>query len=119
MPLQHDFGVADGFGCPLFQDRGPESVFQQQGGSQSSASPGKVYSRREESPAASCTSDSREKCGFRSGHGTLDKLYILARVLEGVWELASYQSTCVLWIWRRLMTTSLKVSSVGCSESMR
>uniref|UniRef100_A0A3Q3WAC7 Uncharacterized protein n=1 Tax=Mola mola TaxID=94237 RepID=A0A3Q3WAC7_MOLML len=28
------------------------------------------------------------------------------------------QSTCVLWIWRRLMTVSLKVSCGGCSGSM-
>ncbi|KAI3355256.1 hypothetical protein L3Q82_017883, partial [Scortum barcoo] len=39
--------------------------------------------------------------------GTLDQLYTLHRVLEGLWEFVPNQSTCALWIWRRHSTVSL------------
>ncbi|KAK3520878.1 hypothetical protein QTP86_015402 [Hemibagrus guttatus] len=35
-----------------------------------------------------------EKCGFRPGHGTLDQLYTLHRVLEGTWEFAQPVHMC-------------------------
>ena len=50
----------------------------------------------------------KEQCGFHPGRGALNKLYTIAMVLEGAWDFAN-QSKCVLWIWRRLMTVSLKM----------
>ena len=35
-----------------------------------------------------------EQCGFRPGHGTLDQLYTLARVLEGAWTFAQTVHIC-------------------------
>ncbi|KAI3374479.1 hypothetical protein L3Q82_006304 [Scortum barcoo] len=35
-----------------------------------------------------------EQCGFRPGRGTLDQLYTLHRVLEGLWEFAQPVHMC-------------------------
>ncbi|KAK3547070.1 hypothetical protein QTP86_009563 [Hemibagrus guttatus] len=35
-----------------------------------------------------------EQCGFRPSHGTLDQLYTLHRVLEGLWEFAQPVHMC-------------------------
>ncbi|KAI3374936.1 hypothetical protein L3Q82_021463 [Scortum barcoo] len=35
-----------------------------------------------------------EQCGFRPGRGTLDQLYTLCRVLEGLWEFAQPVHMC-------------------------
>ncbi|KAI3372237.1 hypothetical protein L3Q82_022742 [Scortum barcoo] len=35
-----------------------------------------------------------EQCGFRPGRGTLDQLYTLCRVLEGLWEFAQPVYMC-------------------------
>ena len=82
--------------------------------------PGKVYSRVLGRRVRLLVEPriQEEQYGFRTGHGILDQLYTLARVLEGGPGSLPNQSTCVLWIWRRLMTRSLKVSCAGCSESM-
>ncbi|KAI3360191.1 hypothetical protein L3Q82_014509 [Scortum barcoo] len=61
-------------------------------------SPGKVYTtpgywRGEIRPIV----DPRiqeEQCGFRPGRGTLDQLYTLHRVLEGLWEFAQPVHMC-------------------------
>ena len=46
---------------------------------------------------------------------TLDLLYTLVRILEGAFEFVQPTHTCVLRIWRRLMTFSFKMSLVGHS----
>uniref|UniRef100_A0A3P8RJK0 Reverse transcriptase domain-containing protein n=1 Tax=Astatotilapia calliptera TaxID=8154 RepID=A0A3P8RJK0_ASTCA len=53
-----------------------------------------------------------EQCGFRPGHGTLDQLFILSRILEGAWEFAQPVYMCfvdlekafdrVPWRWELL-----------------
>lgn len=34
------------------------------------------------------------QCGFHPGHGTLDQLYMVARVLEGAWEFVQPFHMC-------------------------
>ena len=48
-----------------------------------------------------------EKSGFPPGHGSLDS-FLPSRVYWRGRESLPNQSTCVLWIWRKLLTMSLK-----------
>ncbi|KAI3362358.1 hypothetical protein L3Q82_012665, partial [Scortum barcoo] len=66
------------------------------GGSHFSASPGKVYARVLERRIRPIVDPriQEEQCGFRPGRGTLDQLYTLCRVLEGLWEFAQPVHMC-------------------------
>ena len=48
-------------------------------------------------------------------NGILNQLYTLRRVVEGAWEFTQPVNCvkCVLWIWRRYLTTSLEESCGG------
>ena len=58
--------------------------------------PGTVYSRVLERRIRLIVEPriQEEQCGFRPGHGTLDQLYTLCRVLEGSWEFAQPVHMC-------------------------
>ncbi|KAI3360386.1 hypothetical protein L3Q82_002298 [Scortum barcoo] len=60
--------------------------------------PGKVYARvleRRIRPIVDPrTRIQEEQCGFRPGRGTVDQLYTLRRVLEGLWEFAQPVHMC-------------------------
>ncbi|KAI3353426.1 hypothetical protein L3Q82_019953 [Scortum barcoo] len=81
----------------VYSAGGPESVFQLQG-DHTSQPPGKVYARVLERRIRPIVDPriQEEQCGFRPGRGTLDQLYTLHRVLEGLWEFASTSSPHVL-----------------------
>ncbi|KAI3355631.1 hypothetical protein L3Q82_004184 [Scortum barcoo] len=93
VPLEWQTGVV----VPLFKKGGPESVFQLQGITLLSL-PGKVYAARKywrgEFGRWSTLRIQEEQCGFRPGRGTLDQLYTLRRVLEGLWEFAQPVHMC-------------------------
>ncbi|KAI3357129.1 hypothetical protein L3Q82_015603 [Scortum barcoo] len=80
----------------LFLKRGTGECVPTTGGSHFSASPGRStpgYWRGE----FGLIVDPRiqeEQCGFRPGRGTLDQLYTLHRVLEGLWEFAQPVHMC-------------------------
>ncbi|KAI3377435.1 hypothetical protein L3Q82_008413 [Scortum barcoo] len=65
-------------------------------GSHFSASPGKVYARVLERRIRPIVDPriQEEQCGFRPGRGTVDQLYTLRRVLEGLWEFAQPVHMC-------------------------
>ncbi|KAI3359839.1 hypothetical protein L3Q82_014187 [Scortum barcoo] len=58
--------------------------------------PGKVYARVLERRIRPIVDPriQEEQCGFRPGRGTLDQLYTLHRVLEGLWEFAQPVHMC-------------------------
>ncbi|KAK3508878.1 hypothetical protein QTP70_012511 [Hemibagrus guttatus] len=58
--------------------------------------PGKVYSRVLERRVRPLVEPriQEEQCGFRPSRGTLDQLYTLHRVLEGLWEFAQPVHMC-------------------------
>ncbi|KAK3553775.1 hypothetical protein QTP70_009301 [Hemibagrus guttatus] len=58
--------------------------------------PGKVYSRVLERRVRLLVEPriQEEQCGFRPSRGTLDQLYTLHRVLEGLWEFAQPVHMC-------------------------
>ncbi|KAI3357939.1 hypothetical protein L3Q82_016326 [Scortum barcoo] len=62
----------------------------------SSQPPGKVYARVLERRIRPIVDPriQEEQCGFRPGRGTLDQLYTLHRVLEGLWEFAQPVHMC-------------------------
>lgn len=70
---------------------------------------GQCQGTGEESPSISLTFNLKEKCSFHPGHVTLDPLFILSRVFEGLWEFThSVSMFCRLdyipWsvLWRLL-----------------
>ncbi|KAI3362868.1 hypothetical protein L3Q82_001906 [Scortum barcoo] len=92
VPLEWQTGVV----VPLFK-KGDRRVCSNYRGSHFSASPGKVYARvleRRIRPIVE-PSDSGGTMRFSSrGRGTLDQLYTLRRVLEGLWEFAQPVHMC-------------------------
>ncbi|KAI3374678.1 hypothetical protein L3Q82_021250 [Scortum barcoo] len=79
---------------PLFK-KGDRRVCSNYRGITLLSLPGKVYARvleRRIRPIVTL-GFRRNNAGFRPGRGTLDQLYTLRRVLEGLWEFAQ-QSTC-------------------------
>ncbi|KAI3371385.1 hypothetical protein L3Q82_023983 [Scortum barcoo] len=81
----------------LFLKRGTGECVPTTGGSHFSASPGRSL---RQGTGEENSADSRphriqeEQCGFRPGRGTLDQLYNLHRVLEGLWEFAQPVHMC-------------------------
>ncbi|KAI3361009.1 hypothetical protein L3Q82_012904, partial [Scortum barcoo] len=65
-------------------------------GDHTSQPPGKVYARVLERRIRPIVDPriQEEQCGFRPGRGTLDQLYTLHRVLEGLWEFAQPVHMC-------------------------
>ncbi|KAI3371403.1 hypothetical protein L3Q82_024000 [Scortum barcoo] len=77
--------------------RGPESVFQLQGDHTSQPPREGLRHARVLERRIRPIVDPRiqeEQCGFRPGRGTLDQLYTLHRVLEGLWEFAQPVHMC-------------------------
>ncbi|KAI3368501.1 hypothetical protein L3Q82_025391 [Scortum barcoo] len=104
-PLQHCMevgdsasGVANRGGGPLFlkSKRGPESVFQlQEDHTSQPPQEGLHQGTGEENSADSRTLGfRRNNAVFVPGRGTLDQLYTLRRVLEGLWEFAQPVHMC-------------------------
>ncbi|KAI3361768.1 hypothetical protein L3Q82_002111 [Scortum barcoo] len=91
VPLVWQTGVV----VPLFK-KGDRRVCSNYRGSHFSASPGKVYARVLERRIRPIVDPriQEEQCGFRPGRGTLDQLYTLHRVLEGLWEFAQPVHMC-------------------------
>ena len=89
------FGVADGCGCPSFQEGEPEVVFQQPGNhtpQPPQESLLQVLERRARLLVEPRIQE--EQCGFRPGCGTVDQLYTLMRALVRDWEFAQPVHMC-------------------------
>ena len=80
---------------PLFK-KGDQRVCSNDQGIILLSLPGKVYSRVLESRERLLVEPriQEEQCGFLPGCGTLDQLYTLVRVLEGVWKFAQPVHMC-------------------------
>ncbi|KAK3506039.1 hypothetical protein QTP70_003193, partial [Hemibagrus guttatus] len=80
---------------PLFK-KGDQRVCSNYRGITLLSLPGKVYSRVLERRVRPLVEPriQEEQCGFRPGCGTLDQLYTLHRVLEGLWEFAQPVHMC-------------------------
>uniref|UniRef100_A0A671V1W2 Reverse transcriptase domain-containing protein n=1 Tax=Sparus aurata TaxID=8175 RepID=A0A671V1W2_SPAAU len=92
-PLDWPTGVV----VPLFK-KGDRRVCSNYRGITLLSLPGKVFSRvlkRRIRPIVEPRIQ-EEQCGFRPGHGTLDQLYTLHRVLEGSWEFAQPVHMCLV-----------------------
>ncbi|KAI3352928.1 hypothetical protein L3Q82_019491 [Scortum barcoo] len=92
VPLVWQTGVV----VPLFK-KGDRRVCSNYRGITLLSLPGKVYARvleRRIRPIVDPPRIQEEQCGFRPGRGTLDQLYTLHRVLEGLWEFAQPVHMC-------------------------
>ncbi|KAI3366635.1 hypothetical protein L3Q82_009321 [Scortum barcoo] len=115
VPLEWQTGVV----VPLFK-KGDRRVCSNYRGITLLSLPGKVYAHvrvleRRIRPIV----DPRiqeEQCGFCPGRGTLDQLYTLRRVLEGLWEFCPTSPHVLCGIWRRHSTVSLVVFCGECSS---
>ncbi|KAI3367252.1 hypothetical protein L3Q82_008304 [Scortum barcoo] len=102
-PLQHCMEVGDsvplewqtGVVVPLFK-KGDRRVCSNYRGITLLSLPGKVYARVLERRIRPIVDPriQEEQCGFRPGRGTVDQLYTLRRVLEGLWEFAQPVHMC-------------------------
>ncbi|KAI3372674.1 hypothetical protein L3Q82_023135, partial [Scortum barcoo] len=93
VPLEWQTGVV----VPLFK-KGDRRVCSNYRGITLLSLPGKVYTpgywRGEFNRPIVDPRIQEEQCGFRPGRGTLDQLYTLRRVLEGLWEFAQPVHMC-------------------------
>ncbi|KAK3561342.1 hypothetical protein QTP86_030646 [Hemibagrus guttatus] len=91
VPLDWATGVV----IPLFK-KGDRRVCSNYRGITLLSLPGKVYSRVLERRVRPLVEPriQEEQCGFRPSRGTLDQLYTLHRVLEGLWEFAQLVHMC-------------------------
>ncbi|KAI3375727.1 hypothetical protein L3Q82_003723 [Scortum barcoo] len=91
VPLEWQTGVV----VPLFK-KGDRRVCSNYRGITLLSLPGKVYARVLERRIRPIVDPriQEEQCGFRPGRGTLDQLYTLHRVLEGLWEFAQPVHMC-------------------------
>ncbi|KAK3557834.1 hypothetical protein QTP86_003172 [Hemibagrus guttatus] len=91
VPLDWVTGVV----VPLFK-KGDRRVCSNYRGITLLSLPGKVYSRVLERRVRPLVEPriQEEQCGFRPSRGTLDQLYTLHRVLEGLWEFAQPVHMC-------------------------
>ncbi len=91
VPLGWQIGVV----VPLFK-KGDRRVCSNYRGITLLSLPGKVYARVLERRIRPIVEPriQEEQCGFRPGRGTLDQLYTLSRVLEGLWEFAQPIHMC-------------------------
>ncbi|KAK3569761.1 hypothetical protein QTP86_004186 [Hemibagrus guttatus] len=91
VPLDWAAGVV----VPLFK-KGDQRVCSNYRGITLLSLPGKVYSRVLERRVQPLVEPQiqKEQCGFRPSRGTLDQLYTLHRVLEGLWEFAQPVHMC-------------------------
>ncbi|KAI3353791.1 hypothetical protein L3Q82_005014 [Scortum barcoo] len=91
VPLVWQTGVV----VPLFK-KGDRRVCSNYRGITLLSLPGKVYARVLERRIRPIVDPriQEEQCGFRPGRGTLDQLYTLHRVLEGLWEFAQPVHMC-------------------------
>ncbi|KAK3539668.1 hypothetical protein QTP70_011124 [Hemibagrus guttatus] len=91
VPLDWATGVV----VPLFK-KGDRRVCSNYRGITLLSLPGKVYSRVLERRVRPLIEPwiQEEQCGFRPSRGTLDQLYTLHRVLEGLWEFAQPVHMC-------------------------
>ncbi|KAK0156607.1 LINE-1 reverse transcriptase [Merluccius polli] len=80
---------------PLFK-KGDRTVCSNYRGIPLLSLPGKVYSGVLERRVHRIVEPriQEEQCGFRPGHGTVDQLYNLCRILEGAWEFAQPVHMC-------------------------
>ncbi|KAI3356686.1 hypothetical protein L3Q82_003368 [Scortum barcoo] len=90
-PLEWQTGVV----VPLFK-KGDRRVCSNYRGITLLSLPGKVYARVLERRIRPIVDPriQEEQCGFRPGRGTVDQLYTLRRVLEGLWEFAQPVHMC-------------------------
>ncbi|KAI3372952.1 hypothetical protein L3Q82_023399, partial [Scortum barcoo] len=90
-PLEWQTGVV----VPLFK-KGDRRVCSNYRGITLLSLPGKVYARVLERRIRPIVDPwiQEEQCGFRPGRGTVDQLYTLHRVLEGLWEFAQPVHMC-------------------------
>ncbi|KAI3368228.1 hypothetical protein L3Q82_007815 [Scortum barcoo] len=92
VPLEWQTGVV----VPLLK-KGDRRVCSNYRGITLLSLPGKVYARvleRRIRPYSRSLRIQEEQCGFRPGRGTVDQLYTLHRVLEGLWEFAQPVHMC-------------------------
>ncbi|KAK3527104.1 hypothetical protein QTP86_010820 [Hemibagrus guttatus] len=91
VPLDWAIGMV----VPLFR-KGDRRVCSNYRGITLLSLPGKVYSRVLERRVQPLVKPwiQEEQCGFRPGRGTLDQLYTLHRVFEGLWEFAQPVHMC-------------------------
>ncbi|KAI3368412.1 hypothetical protein L3Q82_025369 [Scortum barcoo] len=106
---------------PLFK-KGDRRVCSNYRGITLLSLPGKVYARVLERRIRPIVDPliQEEQCGFRPGSwNTLDQLYTLHRVLEGLWEFAQPVHMCFVDLEKALHSTvSLVVFCGECSMSM-
>uniref|UniRef100_A0A3P9GYB4 Reverse transcriptase domain-containing protein n=1 Tax=Oryzias latipes TaxID=8090 RepID=A0A3P9GYB4_ORYLA len=91
VPLDWQTGVV----VPLFK-KGDLRVCSNYRGITLLSLPGKVYARVLERRVRPIVEPriQEQQCGFRPGRGTVDPLYTLSRVLEGLWEFAHPVHMC-------------------------